>query len=49
MAPAIRRFIDFVVERYRQCGMYGKQDSLISVRAIQHQSSNTELMLNRIL
>ncbi|HEX7906536.1 MAG TPA: LysR family transcriptional regulator [Paraburkholderia sp.] len=49
MAVALRSFIDFVVERYRQKPPEIKAQNEACVSPAQHRSSNTELLFSRIL
>jgi DNA-binding transcriptional LysR family regulator len=49
MAIALRRFVDFVVERYRQKPPESKAQKKEGVGPSQHRSSNTELLWGEIL
>ncbi|MGF6921124.1 LysR family transcriptional regulator [Paraburkholderia sp. 40] len=49
MAVALRSFVDFVVERYRQNPPEDKRETVVPVGAAQHHFSNTELQWTGIL
>ncbi|SOE98684.1 transcriptional regulator, LysR family [Burkholderia sp. OK233] len=49
MAVALRGFVDFVVERYRQKQPESKGQNEARVGPVQQRSSNTELLRSRIL
>jgi DNA-binding transcriptional LysR family regulator len=49
MAVALRSFVDFVVEHYRQKSPQNKAQNEERVGPAQHRSSNTELLLGEIL
>lgn len=49
MGIALRSFVDFVVERYRQHPPEDKRQAVVTLGPVQHHSSNTELLWSGIL